>query len=149
MSEYHAEFMHLLGKSMAEYGKMEMPPRITEELRPRFLDHVPNKALICVFPAQPRFANPMGLLQGGILASAFDFVFGAMAFLTAARPCTSVTMNLTFIRPLPADDKEFTIDVRLRALTRNMIFLEGKALDAGEKTVATAMMTMQVLKGER
>lgn len=127
---------------------LTIPPRIVEELRPRFLDIGPQGPITCAFPAQERFANPMAMLQGGIVAAAFDFVFGTLAFLATERPCASVTMNLAYIRPLPADGGEFTVEVHMRSVMRSMVFLEGTARDANGNIVATATTTMNVPRQE-
>ncbi|HNR31288.1 MAG TPA: PaaI family thioesterase [Candidatus Hydrogenedentes bacterium] len=129
-------------------GGLTIPPVIVAELRPRLLDHTPGESIRCAFPAQERFANPMGMLQGGIIAAAFDFVFGMLAFLTLERPCASVTMNLTYLRPLPADGAEFTVEVCMRAAMRSLAFLEGSVCDGNGKTIATATTTMNVPRQE-
>ncbi len=126
-----------------------LPPRIVEELRPQFLDTAAADTAACAFPAQERFANPMGMLQGGIIAAAFDFVFGMLAFLQVQRPCASVTLNLAYIRSLPADGRAFTVEARLRAAMRTMVFLEGTACDADGNVVATAATTMNVPRQEK
>lgn len=148
MGDLHSEFMERLGQSMARFGAIEVPPKITHELRPRFLNFVASESLTCSFPAQPRFANPMGMLQGGIISATFDYVFGTLAFLATQRPCASVTMNANFIRPLPADEQDFVVEVRVCALTRSTVFLEGTASGEDGKTISTASTTMSILKAD-
>lgn len=148
MSDFHSEFMQQLGDAMSQIGNIEVPPRITHELRLRFVDFRPGESLTCSFPAQPRFANPMGMLQGGIISAAFDYVFGTLAFMLTQRPCASVTMSANFIRPLPANERTFVVEVHVRALTRTTVFLEGTASDESGKIVSTASTTMSILKPE-
>jgi acyl-coenzyme A thioesterase PaaI-like protein len=144
-TEYHEEVLAQLKGCVQGLG-YAVPPRAFEELQPRVLDYVPKKLLSCTFLAEERFANPMYQLFGAYLTMAFDVSFGMFAMLTAERPCATVTLDTHFIRPLPANGQPFTVQVRLRALNRSMVFLEGVAVNHEEKAVATATTTMNVVR---
>lgn len=145
MSESHDEILGRMAERAPQGVNVTLPPRIAEELGPRFTELVDGERLTAAYPAQPRHANPMGVLQGGILGAAIDHCMGSLAFYSTHHPCASVTFNLTFIKPLPADGREYTVTAFLRARTRSLAFLEGEARDAENNLLATATSTVRIL----
>jgi len=146
MIESYEELMAQLREYVPEGAKIELPPLVMNELDMRFIKYEPQKYMVCAFPAQRRFANPMHVYQGGVVGAAFDVVFGAFAMLLTKKPCTTVTMETAFMRPLYASGEDFTIDVRMRAVHKNFIFLEGYGKDPNAKLFATASTTMAPFK---
>jgi len=146
MIESYDELIDELRQYVPEDAKIELPPPIMAELDMRFIKYEAQKYLVCAFPAQRRFGNPMLVFQGGMAGAAFDVVFGAFAMLLTKKPCTTVTMETNFIRPLFAGGNDFTVDVRMRAVHSNFIFLEGYGKDHNAKLFATASCTMAPFK---
>ncbi len=149
ISEYHEEVLEALADAAPAEANLLLPPPVFELLQPRILDYVPRKSLTLTFVADSQFANPMNQIAGAYIGLALDAAFGMLALLTTRRACASVTFNMSFMRPLPADGAEILVEARLRALTRGVVFLEGKACNAEEKTVATATSTLNVVKTSR
>jgi len=135
-------------RSVAPPGAaLEIPPKVFAELGMRFVSLLPDTSLTCRFPLQRRFANPMGVFQGGIMTAALAVAFGCLAFLTAGRPCVSLTIETAFIRPLAVhDDGFFTVEVAVRSVTNTFVFLEGSVQSQKGEMVATASTVMKILR---
>jgi len=138
-------------RSVAPPGvTLEIPPKVFTELGMRFVSLVPDKSLTCRFPLQGRFANPMGVFQGGIMTAALDAAFGCLAFLAVGGPCVSLTIETAFIRPLAVRDNGFfTVEVAVRSITKAFVFLEGSARNENGEMVAAASTVMKVLRSRK
>lgn len=147
MADAHEAILDELRRVLPEDPPLALPPAIFGELGVRFTAHAPGRTLTAAFPAQTRFANPAGFVQGGILMAAFDIVFGTLAFLEAQRACTTITTESSFLRPLVADGRDFQVRVRLKAKTRTVLFLDGRVRGPDGKTIATAATTMAQMRG--
>lgn len=147
MADPHEAVLETLRRILPGDPPLRVPPDIFTEFGVRVTAHTPGRSLACAFPAQARFANPAGFLQGGILVAAFDIAFGTLAFLEAGRACATITVESSFLRPLAADGREFQVRVRLTAKTRTVLFLDGRARGPNGKTIATAGTTMAPVKG--
>lgn len=146
MTDQHEQLLDRLRELFSGSLPVSIPPRVFEELGLRLTKYDPGKVLVVTAPALEKFCNPMGSYPGGMLGAVFDAAFCTMAYLVAERPCTTAQMEMQFMRPLPADGKSFTVEVRLRALRNSMLFLEGRALDRDKRLIATAGTTLLVLK---
>jgi len=60
----------------------------------------PGEGIRVASPVRSDQSNPIGTLQGGILGSFFDDAFGRLAFASLRRPCVSIGVAVTFIRPV-------------------------------------------------
>lgn len=148
-NDYQEEVLEALAAAAPAEANLNLPPAVFEELRPRILDYVPRKLITLTFAAEPRFGDPRKYLSGAYFTMTFDLAFSMLALLTARRPCACLTLNTSFIRPLPADEAPFTVEARVRALTGSVLFLEAKASNEDDKTLVTATSTMNVLKSTR
>lgn len=146
MPDPHESILEALRAAAASDPPVVMPPAAFDALQVHFKDHHAGRTLLCAFPAQPHFANSAGCVHAGILSAAFDIAFTSLALLETRRPVSPITMEASFVRPLPADGRPFDIQVRIKAKTRSVLFLDGRASNPDGKTVATAGATMSVLK---
>ncbi|HPO12096.1 MAG TPA: PaaI family thioesterase [Candidatus Hydrogenedentes bacterium] len=142
MSALHESILTTMRESVPEGMSLDIPSNSIMDLGVRFLSYKPGRALVCTMNALERFANSMGRVQGGIIAAALDATFGSLAFLYVKRPCVTISMEIRYIHPLPADDREFVIEAILAAKTRGVIFMEGRVLDAEGSRIALASITM-------
>ena len=78
--------------------------------------------------------------------AAIDNVMGCFAMITTKRPCATITMNLSYIRPVKVDDGDMTVEVKLLQQTRSLIFLSGKLSNGEGRTACTATATMVIHK---
>src|SRR5215471_8084782 len=82
-----------------KYPGVKVPPPCFLSSGAKILAHEPNKSLTISFPVTEDQTNPVGSLQGGILASLFDNTFGPLSFSTVRKPLVSIDMTINFIRP--------------------------------------------------
>ena len=93
------------------------------------------------FVAKPEFANPIGNVQGGILASMLDETMGPVSLtrLAAGEFAPTVEFKVGFVRPVPIG-KVFGTG-RVVNAGRSLLFLEGELHDERGRLVATATAT--------
>jgi uncharacterized protein (TIGR00369 family) len=98
---------------------------------------------------RPDFANPHGVLHGGITATLLDSAM-ALAVLSALPPggqSTTVDLGVTFLRPVPVDGAGLTADGEVVHVGRRIATAHGRVHDDADRLVATATTTCQVLGG--
>ncbi|MCP4643375.1 MAG: PaaI family thioesterase [bacterium] len=131
---------------MAERYGVEIPPRVFREMGGTIVDYVRNRSMRVTFPVRPEYAGPTGAMQGGMIAAAFDNAFGPFCYLVAKRPCLTVSMETSYMRTVPTDEEgTLVVEVRLRAKTRTLLFLEAEAFNGGGKLVATAKTSLTMV----
>ena len=147
MSDITLNILNVLRQYESPGVDFEVPSPVFRALGMRYVDYRTGKNLVCAVPAQTRFANPLGMMQGGIITAAFDAAFGSLSHLLARRPCETITMTASFVEPIPAaEGGELAVEVWIRAKSRRLLFLEGRALNLEGKTVATASSSMSVYR---
>jgi len=146
MTEYHQEICRELAKAAGPELSANIPPQSFSQMDGVFLDYMPDHSMLCSFPAKAAYANPMGLVQGGFIAAAIDNTFGPFAMLLTRKPCASVTLNLSYIRPIQAGEGDMTVEVRLLQQTRSLLFLNAKVSTPEGRTACTATSTMVIYK---
>lgn len=93
------------------------------------------------FDPQPEFANPIGNVQGGILASMLDETMGPVS-LTRLAPnefAPTVEFKVGFVRAVPRGRVVGT--ARVVSAGRSLLFLQGELHDEQGRLVATASAT--------
>lgn len=149
MNDYEAEFWAGMRSLLAGRGEMEIPPPSFRHLEGRVIEYLPGVAIQCIFPVPVHYANPAGLVPGGMLTAMFDTCFSPLALLVTHRGCSSLNINTTFLRPVKADAGEVTVEARVRATTRSLLFLEGRVTNQEGRTAATATSTLLIQGGDR
>jgi acyl-coenzyme A thioesterase PaaI-like protein len=104
-----------------------LPPPVWHELGCEFIGFEPEKKLIARVPFNPRFTNPIGAYQGGLITAAMDNVWGPLSYMALKGPCVTVEMGTTFVRPFLAADEFMEVTASVTALTKNLAFMEGRA----------------------
>ncbi|MGH9016562.1 MAG: PaaI family thioesterase [Acidimicrobiales bacterium] len=94
-------------------------------------------------PADERFANPVGVIQGGFLAACCDSAMGA-ATVTWARGekvfSANAEMKISFLRPVPVGGT-LTCASRVVSGGKRVAFVEADVTDAAGRLVARASST--------
>lgn len=123
-------------------GPGRSPSRAATMLGWRLLEVDQAAATIRVaFEALPEFANPIGNVQGGILASMLDETMGPVS-LTRLAPdefAPTIEFKVGFVRAVPMG--RVTGTARVVSAGRSLLFLEGELFDANDRLVATATAT--------
>lgn len=124
----------------------EVPPPVMREMEAAFESYREGRSLTLSYPLFERYASPTGMVQGGVLAAAFDNAYGPLAFLAASSAAVSLSLDVSYMRPLPVGGGPLEVVVELVERTRRVLFLEGEARDPREKLVATSTSEMLVVE---
>jgi len=122
-----------------------MPPPSFRASGARIVSFETGKSLTLDFSVREDQTNPIGTLQGGILCSFFDDVFGTLSFASLRRPCITIDMNVNFIRGARPGE---TVRIRavFRSKTRTVLQLQAEAYNDKEKLLATASSNLLVME---
>ncbi len=122
---------------------VKVPPPCFLASGAKIIAHEPNKSLTVAFPVRSEQTNPVGSLQGGILASFFDNTFGPLSFATMRKPCVSIDMTVNFVRPaMPGES--VVVRAEFKSKSRKLIQLYAEAHNEKQKLIATATTNMLV-----
>lgn len=126
-------------------GNLLLPPPSLVELGHEFLDIRPGEKLIAKIPFQKRFANPVGVYQGGILSGCIDDVFGPLSYMTVLGPCLTLSMDVTFLGAFTEQMGHCMIEAVVLKKTKNFIFMRADVKSPTGDLIATASTHMKVL----
>ncbi len=125
------------------FPDVKVPPPCFLASGAKIIAYEPHQSLTVAFPVAQEQANPVGTLQGGILASFFDNTFGPLSFATMRKPCISIDMTVNFVRPaLPGE--AVVIRAEFKSKSRKLIQLYAEAHNVKQKLIATATTNMLV-----
>ena len=127
------EIMQRMSDLMAN-GKLQLPPPIFTEMEGEFvaIDLV-EKTLTVRFPVQKRYQNPMGYMQGGMIAAAIDNAIGPLSFMVAA-PNVTKKMEVTYLRPISESIQQITVVAAFAGqYERELTFVADVLRDDGAK----------------
>ena len=105
----------------------------------------PARGIIRVeFSATQDFINPLGSIQGGIIAAMLDDAMGpvATAFLGGHHMAPTVELKVSFMRPAMAGS--LFVQARVVHSGRSIVFLDGFMTDKDGKLIATASATARI-----
>jgi uncharacterized protein (TIGR00369 family) len=126
-----------------KYPGVKVPPPCFIASGAKIISHEPNRSLTVSFTVREEQTNPVGSLQGGILASFFDDTFGPLAFRTTRKPCVSIDMTVNFIRQV-WQDEAVLVRAEFKSRSRTLLQLYGEAYNGKNKLVATATSNMMI-----
>lgn len=142
MAEAQDDVLALL-RARAEEG-FQIPPPVFTEMGAEVVGYDEGEALRVRFPVEPRFTNPAGVMQGGMIAAAVDNTLGPLSYLVAP-PSVTTQFNLTYLRPIPPSLGTFVVEGRLDERTRQYLFLSARVLAPDGRVLALAQATCFVL----
>ncbi|MEV4399258.1 PaaI family thioesterase [Nonomuraea sp. NPDC049607] len=96
------------------------------------------------FQAGERFANPVGVVQGGFLAAMLDDTMGPALVATLPEDQFALTLDLQVQFLRPARPGRLVGRGRVVRRGKDVCFLAGELLDPDGRTVATATATAMV-----
>ncbi len=145
LSSLPPEFLQRM-QTLIDNGHLKLPPPIFNEMNGEFIDLDMNaKTMTVRFPVQERYQNPMGYMQGGMIAAAIDNAIGPLSFMVAA-PNVTKTMEVTYLRPIPATVTQITVKAAfVEQNGRELIFAADVMRDDGT-TFAQARSVNVLLK---
>ena len=123
---------------------MQIPPPVFTEMGAEVVGYVEGESMTVRFPFDARFTNPMGVMQGGMIAAAVDNALGPLSFLVAP-PSVTTQFNLSFLRPVSPDLYYFEVEARLDEKTRQYLFMSARVTDPEGRTLALAQVTCYIM----
>ena len=125
-----------------------IPPNCFLAMKAEFVEYVSRQSLTVSFPVLEESLNPLGAMQGGFLAAAFDNAFGPLSYLTARSPCVTLNLSVQFVRPIEQGD-QLTVCSKIVSRSPQVLHLSGEAFNSKNKLVATASATATMVKSEQ
>lgn len=144
MQDFHQLVVDKLAALAASERKMTIPPPCFTEMNGDYVAFEEGKALICRFPNDPRFRNPIGLMQGGFIVAAIDNTLGPLSYLVAP-PSVTTQLNTTYIRPVTPRDAYIEVRGEVIEQTQNQLYLKATVQNPSGKTLCMAFATAQIL----
>jgi uncharacterized protein (TIGR00369 family) len=130
-----AELNARLIAKMPANAQLAIPPPCLLDMQGEPLDYEDGVSLTMRFPVLPRYANPLGAMQGGFIAAALDNTLGPFAYLIAPPSVTS-QLNISYLRPVLPDATHIICIARLISRTQKTLYLDGEAKGLDDKTIA-------------
>lgn len=127
---------------------VELPPPVFREMDGRFHAYEEGESMEISYGLRDRYAGPSGVIQGGILAAAFDNTYGPFSYLLARTFTTTVSFTTAFMRPIFRRQERVWIRASKVEKTRRFLFLEGEAYNPEGKLVATNQAQMLMVPME-
>lgn len=135
---------------LAQTGvEFQLPPPSQIELGLEYLEVTPGQRMIAKIPFQKRFTNPIHTFQGGILVAGMDDVFGPLAYITAGRPCTTLSLNTTFIKAFTEKLGHAIIEVTILQQTKSFIFMRAEVKSPAGDLLAHADSHVSILRDDQ
>jgi uncharacterized protein (TIGR00369 family) len=104
-------------------GKLKIPPPVFIEMGGEIVSlNAQTQTATVRFPVEERYQNPIGYIQGGIIAAMIDNAVGPLSFLVAP-PSVTKSMMLEFIKPITPDMQMVTINASVESLAGRKLFL--------------------------
>ena len=123
------------------------PPVAVAELLGMRPVHVELGTVTFACDADPRFANPMGTVHGGIIATLLDSALGCavQTMLPEGAAYTTLSLEVKYLRGLPLDAGELRATGNVVHAGRRQATAEGELTDVAGRLYATATTTCLVL----
>jgi uncharacterized protein (TIGR00369 family) len=123
------------------------PPAAATRIGMRLASFAPGEAVV-ELDADASHANPMGTVQGGILAAIADAAMGwaYMTTLAEGESYTTLEIKMNFLRPVRTGRLEAR--ARVRSAGRSVGLVECDVVGEGGKSAGYSVSTCMVLRGE-
>ncbi len=134
---------------------LTIPPPVFEDMQAEVVDYVPGDAethigarLTVRMPVLDRYRNPMGHVQGGIVAAMVDNAVGPLSYLVAP-PSATTQMTVTYLAPLRPDLASVRVTATLAHRAGRTLVLDAEVRSADGDLLAAARATHAVLRPPR
>jgi len=140
-----ADINALLRGKLPAGADLQIPPACLLDMQGEFVDYVKGQSLSVRFPVLPRYANPLGHMQGGFIVAALDNTLGPFSYLIAP-PSATVSLNTQYLRPVTPDIAHITCTAWLVERTRTQLHLRAQAVDPQGRVLVLCQAVAQVLE---
>jgi uncharacterized protein (TIGR00369 family) len=134
----------------SEFGiNLQLPPPSVLELQLEYLEIVPGIKMKAKVPFQKKFTNPVHLYQGGFLAAAIDDVFGPLSYISAQRPCVTLSLNMTYLKAFTQAMSHCFIEAQILQQTKSFIFMRAEVTTESGELIAHAESHVSIMRDEQ
>ena len=132
-------------------GGLRLPPPVFVEMGAEPLAYAPGgeggrgATMRVRFPVQEKWQNPMGHMQGGAIAMAFDNVIGPLSYL-AAPPSSTTQMALTYLAPVPPEAAHVEIEATVTLRSGRQVVIDAEMTLPDGTTAALARATSVIVR---
>jgi uncharacterized protein (TIGR00369 family) len=147
-----ADFTTMSGLEIMRWIKAESPadvPSIGRLLGMRF-DEVEHGSITVCLDTRPDFANPLGIVHGGIAAALLDTVMGCAVHTTLAAGVgyTTLELKVNYVRAANIDGQTLIGTGNVIHSGRRVATAEGRVVDEQGKLMAHATTTCLIMGPE-
>ena len=133
-------------QSMTPAGSgLQIPPACLLDMQGEPLEYEEGVSLSVRFPVLPRYAKPLGHMQGGYIVAALDNTLGPFSYLIAP-PSVTTSLNTQYLRPATGNDAYIECEAWLVERTRNVLHLHAVARNPDGKAIALCQSMNQILQ---
>ena len=131
---------------------LKLPPPVFDAMQTEVLDYRPGApethvgaAMRARFPTLEQHQNPMGHIQGGMIAAAVDNVIGPLSYLVAP-PSATARLAVTYLAPVTPDLAHVEVEARLTHRAGRHLVFEATVTGPDGQTLAVAHATQTVVR---
>jgi uncharacterized protein (TIGR00369 family) len=128
---------------------LELPHQSMKTLETVYTAVDYGKMITATFKFNPTFFNPFRRIQGGFICAFIDDVCGPLTFMAAKRPCATIDLNTTFIRPFNAQDEYVNVKAELISKSKSLIVIKAEVTSKDQKLIAMATSVSMILSDEQ
>ena len=143
MASTSEHILEQLRERLGADSDLQLPPNVFLEMESELLSYDEGVALRVRIPVRERYANPMGFMQGGMIAAAIDNALGPLSFLVAP-PSVTTQLNTSFVRPVTPRDEFIEVEARVVQRAGQQLFLSAEVTNPAGKCVALAHATCMI-----
>jgi len=78
-----------------------------------------KKSMTCSFKIIPDYENPIGIILGGVYSVFFDLAMRPFSFFINGKPCTSLDLNIDFLKSVTSSEEKIIIKSEVLSLTKS------------------------------
>ena len=122
-------------------------PSIGQLLGMRF-DELEHGRVVMSLETRPDFANPLGVVHGGIAATLLDSVVGCAVHTTlpAGVSYTTLELKVNYVRAVQTGGEKLTATGTVIHAGRRVATAEGRVVDDRDRLIAHATTTCMILR---
>jgi acyl-coenzyme A thioesterase 13 len=130
-----AAFKTMVGKEFSS------PSPVGKWLEGRLVEATEGSTVV-TYTVLPHFANPMGLMHGGVYATMLDDVIGATVYaMDNEFMFTTINLNIDYLSAAKVGEI-ITVEAHIVRLGKNVIHCEAKMYNSNKKILAKASSNM-------
>lgn len=145
MDDKTANTMNTLAEKAGEEMGLLLPPPVFTTMQGEILEvDLEARTLKAKFPNLPAYYNPMGYMQGGIIATLMDNTMGPLSFMVAP-PSVTTQLNTSYLRPVTQQDEFVYVTATVDEMTRRQLFMSARATNTEGKVFAMTYATCMII----